>query len=92
MKSIPLPLFEEWRTLYDLEPWAEERADFATGTAIMHNAAAHNAETRQPAEYMHYLRAHRREKPQSEETMKAAFDAICETRRRMEDERGGNTP
>ena len=27
-------LFEEWRTLYEMEPWADERADYAAGAIV----------------------------------------------------------
>lgn len=93
MKAIPPRLFEEWRELYELEPWAEERSDLAAGITIMHNVAAHGAQAREPMKYMPFLRAYRREKPQSQEEMKAAFDAVCESMRRQEEaQNGGNPP
>ncbi len=63
--------------MYDLEPWAEERADFAAGTAIMHNAAAHGGKPRPPVEYMPFLKKEK-PKPQRQSDMKAAWQAICD--------------
>ena len=70
LRETPIELFEEWRTLYELEPWADERADLAVGTAIAHVNACHGVEPKPPAEYMYYL--HKAEPvEQSEEDMKS---------------------
>ena len=72
LRNTPTPLLEEWRALYDLEPWGEARSDFATGTLIGHLAAAQGATPREPIEYMHYLRVPLPPaKPQTEEDLKA---------------------
>jgi hypothetical protein len=73
-----------------LEPWAEERSDFATGTQIMHADAAAGLPPKEPVEYMHYLRRNRQPKLQTQEQMQATWDAICEVRRRQEEERTKN--
>jgi hypothetical protein len=81
MAEMPLELLEEWRTLYDLEPWGEERTDLATGIAISHNAAVHGVESKPPAKYMHYIDPERYEpKGQAEDDMKKTWDAICKNR------------
>ena len=73
---MPLALFEEWRTLYEMEPWAEERADYAAGAI----AASVNRDEGKILElarkYMPFLKQPPR-KPQSETEMKAAWGAIC---------------
>jgi hypothetical protein len=56
LRETPIELFEEWRTLYGLEPWADERTDFAIGTAIANSNACHGVEPKPPRDYMHYLR------------------------------------
>jgi len=84
LEEIPTEIFEQWRVLYDAEPWGEDRIDFAFGTAIMHNAAAHRMETRSPMDYMHYLRKQKREKPQKEEDIQLAWNTICDGMERRE--------
>jgi len=43
-------------TLYEMEPWADERMDLAVGTAIAWNAECHGLASKPPVEYMHYLK------------------------------------
>jgi hypothetical protein len=88
LSETPLAIFEEWRALYGLEPWAEERADLAAGVAVMHNIACHGAEPKGPRDYMPYLRRQklRRERPQSAGEMQKKWDAICETMERRQAE------
>ena len=75
LRETPIELFEEWRILYGMEPWGEERADIAVGTAIANNMACHGVEPKEPAEYMEYLR---KEQPQeqSEASMKATIGGL----------------
>lgn len=73
---------DEWRELYDLEPWDAERTDLAAGVQVMHAVAAAGGQPRQPVDYMPVLRRARAEqerkaKPAPERTMKAAWDTIC---------------
>jgi hypothetical protein len=81
LEESPSQMFEEWRTLYEMEPWADERSDLAAGIQIMHNVNAAGVDPRQPAEYMPYLRREPA-KPQSEADIKQAFNAICDIRRK----------
>lgn len=74
LDATPSPLLEQWRVLYDLEPWDAERTDEAIGTLVAHLVAVHGVQPKSPAGYMRYLR---REEPQSEASMKAVFEAAC---------------
>ena len=67
-------LFEQWRTLYSVEPWADERGDEAIGTLISYLAALNRVPPKAPRDYMERLK--RPEKPQSEHEMKSVVDGI----------------
>ena len=77
LAETPCEVLEEWRALYAMEPWGEERTDFAAGTTIMHLAAAAGAAPKAPCEYMHFLKKPE-VKPQKESTMRQTFAKICE--------------
>jgi hypothetical protein len=71
LRETPTELFDEWRALYDEEPWADERLDFAIGTAIAHNYACHpGADPRPPIEYMQYLKQEEEQKQSREDMVK----------------------
>lgn len=76
LDDVNAETIEQWRTLYDLEPWAEERADIAAGIGVMHTVAAAGVKPRQPVDYMPYLQRDE-PKPQSVEEQKAVVNAIC---------------
>lgn len=78
---MPAALFEEWRALYDCEPWADERADLAVGQAISYTAAFHNVAPKAPREYMELLRTP--PKPQTQDDLMRTWTAVCEIRGRM---------
>ncbi len=75
LDATPSPLFEQWRVLYDLEPWDAERTDEAVGTLIANVAAAHGVPPQPPARYMRLLC--REQKGQTEEEMKGVFEDAC---------------
>ena len=87
LTETPLDVFEQWRVLYGLEPWGEERSDLAAGIAVMHNVAAHGTDPKAPADYMPYLQRaeNRRQRPQSQAAMKDTFAAICKMMDRRSD-------
>jgi hypothetical protein len=83
---MPTKLFEEWRTLYEMEPWAEERADYAAGSiaaSINHDEGKIMELARK---YMPFLKKPIK-KPQSEEEMKVAWGAICKRMEALETEK-----
>jgi hypothetical protein len=77
--------FEEWRTLYEMEPWGEERADIAAGilAGVIDKQEGKLLEIAR--KYMPFLK---REpvKPQSEADMQKAWDAICNRMAKMQGE------
>lgn len=77
---MPTQLFEEWRALYDLEPWAEERADYAADEIVAAQWATHGTKPKPTGEYMRFLKTHE-PKPQSQREMKAVLEAVCERMR-----------
>jgi hypothetical protein len=79
LEETPPHVFEEWRTLYGLEPWGDERADLAAGTQIMYAAAFHGGQVKEPAEYMHHLRkqAAKAKRPATENKIKSIWRATC---------------
>ena len=81
LNEMPLKLFEEWRTLYEMEPWADERADYAAGAIVASVNKDEGKILEFARKYMPFL-VRPPKKPQSEEDMKAAWGAIC---RAMED-------
>lgn len=85
LRDTPAELFEEWRTLYDMEPWGEERTDYAVGTVIAHMLAANGIEPKLPRDYMLFLRSREEQKPVSESDLKKQWDMICEARKREEE-------
>jgi hypothetical protein len=62
-------LFEEWRQLYELEPWADEREDLAAGEIVCATIAAAGGNPKGPRDYMPFLKRPET-KPQSEDEMK----------------------
>jgi len=75
LADTPSALFEQWRVLYDLEPWDAERLDEAIGTLIAHVAAVHGVQPKAPVEYMRLLRGE--PAVQSQDEMKRVFEAVC---------------
>jgi len=82
LSALPVELLDEWRELYDLEPWDAERTDLAAGVA----GDARGGGRRRPAPPAGRLyarapprpgRAGAEAKPAPERTMKAAWDTIC---------------
>jgi hypothetical protein len=82
---MPLELFDEWRTLYEMEPWADERADYAAGAIVasLNNDEGKIVELAQ--KYMPFLQKPKK-RPQSEEDMKRTWEAICQKMARREHE------
>ena len=74
--------------MYDAEPWGDERADFAVGTAIMHQVASHGGEAHPPLHYMRFLKRPK-EKPQSQDEMKAIFGQACAEMNKAAQTEGG---
>jgi hypothetical protein len=86
LNEVPVEIFEEWRTLYAIEPWAEERTDLAAGIGIAYSAACHGAEPKPPREYMPYLKR-AVEKKQSPADIQRAWDTVCDVMERAERDR-----
>jgi hypothetical protein len=84
MAETPSPVFEQWRVLYDMEPWDAERTDEAMGTLIAHLVAVHGVEPKTPSEYMRLLRSEAAVQDQA--GVRTAFENLC---RQMEVSRGG---
>ncbi len=75
LDETDVEVFEEWRLLYDMEPWGEERSDLAAGVQIMHQASAAGVKPRAPIDYMPFLKREE-SKPQTQEEQMAEVDAI----------------
>jgi hypothetical protein len=73
---MPLALFEEWWTLYEFEPWADERADYAAGAIVASLQKDQGKIIELARKYMPFLKQPLK-KPQSEEEMKKVWKAIC---------------
>lgn len=84
LDETPSPLLEQWRTMYDLEPWGDERTDEAIGTLVAHTVAAHGVPPQPPRQYMRILR--KEESEQSESKMRAAFSSACRAAEQMQAE------
>ena len=82
LAELPTALFEEWRALYDGEPWDAERSDLAAGGMICASLAAHGGKPRSPEKYMPFLKQPK-PKPQSQIEMKAVLEAAFRDTERM---------
>jgi hypothetical protein len=76
LDEMPLELFEEWRTLYEIEPWADERADYAAGAIVASLQKDQGKIVELARKYMPFLKQPPK-RPQSEADMKAVWKAIC---------------
>ena len=75
LAEAPADLLADWRDLYELEPWGEERSDRAMDQAIAMNLAAHGIPPRPSGSYMPFLKKEE-PKPQSQAEMKQAVRQI----------------
>jgi hypothetical protein len=82
LAEVPTALFEEWRALYDAEPWDAERSDMAAGGVICATLAARGAKPKSPNKYMPFLKQ-AKPKPQSQADMKAVLEAAFRDAERM---------
>lgn len=86
LDETPTELFEEWRTLYEMEPWADERSDLAAGRMTMHLVGALGKEARAPKEYMPLLeRGVQKKRQQTEDDMKKIWSAASDAMQRRLD-------
>jgi hypothetical protein len=82
---MPSPLFEEWRTLYDMEPWGDERADYTAGAIVASTQGDSGKVLELARKYMPFLKSPKR-KPQTEADMKDTWNAICKKMAESEEE------
>jgi hypothetical protein len=80
LAETPQLLLEEWRMLYDLEPWGEpwqgQRDDLRTGILCMVNEICHGRQPREPLAYI--PGANREERPpQTEAELREVCAAIA---------------
>ncbi len=87
LAETPAAIFEEWRTLFELEPWGEDFADelHAEQCSVI-TIASTNMKAISSDKFRHRGDVPQ-EQPQTEEETQAAFAAICETMGRIEAER-----
>jgi len=88
---VPTLLFEEWRALYDLEPWADARADYAADEIVAALWATHGTKPKQTGHYMQFLKKPE-PKPQTQKEMKAVLEAVCERMRGRDTRTKGPAP
>ena len=76
---MPLKKFEEWRALYQVEPWGEERIEelLANLCHLISVAWSDRVQSQPPREFMPYIPGMRSEpEAQSEDDMRSAVRAI----------------
>lgn len=71
MAETPAAVFEEWRKLYAIEPWGDDRNEILHGNLCTLVDAMHRTrgQVKPPIDYMPHLREHKR-KRQTEGQMK----------------------
>ncbi len=91
LAETPAPLFEEWRTLFAIEPWGEDFADelHAEQCSVI-TIASPNIKAISSDKFRRRGDVPE-EEPQTEEEMQAAFAAVCETMANIEAERSAAT-